>query len=736
MAACLLCIVLQSSDVAAERSYIETKPTTSHDEIAWSTQIAPILYANCTSCHHPGGAGPFSLLTYKDAVRWSSQLVTVTHSRYMPPWLPEHQAGAFEDERRLSEEQIAQIAGWVKASMPEGDPALAPRAPIYNSGWQHGTPDLVLKVDHPFPLPAGGTDVFRNFVLPYPLKVSHTIGAVEIRPGAPEIVHHANILIDRTASFRRQHANDWQQGVPGMEVEIDAGNVFDPDAHFLFWKPDSPVLVEPKGMEWQLDPGNDLILNMHLKPSGKAEMVSAEVGLYFTDHVPTKQPMLLQLENDRALDIPPGVRDFVVQDSLRLPVDVELLGIYPHAHYLGKRLEAWAVLPAGRRQELITIPDWDIDRQSVYRYRQPVSLPAGTVVHMHYVYDNSAGNAHNPHSPPIRVEAGNRSEDEMAHLWLQVLPVHTPAGSPDPRLLLEEAWMRSRLAKEPADSIAQYDLAASLAEQGRFKEAIAAYEQLLASHPGDARALNSLGATLESSGDWQQARSTYERVIAAHPESCDARFNLARLDLKHDQASEAEQQFRVMIAQCPPDASAYSGLGVALSNQDRRQDATAAFRSALAIDSHDYTALYNLGALALAAGDPRQAATLLQSALEQHPGDADAHQQLAASYAQMGDIKEAVAELRETVRLAPDQPGPHAALSQALTAIGQLREAIQEEKSALALDARDADGWNNLGVLEQRTGLSARAREDFRHALQLDPGHAQARANLDRLPPG
>ena len=112
--------------------------------------------------------------------------------------------------------------------------------------------------------------------------------------------------------------------------------------------------------------------------------------------------MLLQLEHDSALDIPAGARNFVVEDSLRLPVDVEVLGIYPHAHYLGKRLEAWATLPDQQKKWLILIPSWDIDRQSVYRYRKPVFLPKGSVVHMRYIYDNSSGNAHNPHAPGAR----------------------------------------------------------------------------------------------------------------------------------------------------------------------------------------------------------------------------------------------------------------------------------------------------------------------------------------------
>jgi hypothetical protein len=213
-----------------------------------------------------------------------------------------------------------------------------------------GKPDLILKVARPFTLPGGGTDVFRNFILPYPLKQTHYIRAMEIRPGTPQIVHHANITIDRTGALRRQFPNDWQNGVAGMELMVDSGNKFDPDSHFLFWKPDTPALVEPAGMPWRLDPGNDVILNMHLKPSGKPETLDAEVGLYFTPDAPVKQPMLIDLERDDALDIPPGDANFVVEDSLTLPVDVDVFGVYPHAHYLGRDMQGWAMLPNGENK--------------------------------------------------------------------------------------------------------------------------------------------------------------------------------------------------------------------------------------------------------------------------------------------------------------------------------------------------------------------------------------------------
>ncbi|MFY9937228.1 MAG: tetratricopeptide repeat protein, partial [Silvibacterium sp.] len=485
--------------------------------VTFNRQIAPILYKYCTTCHHPGGGGPFSLLTFDDARRRGQQIMQVTASRYMPPWLPEHGYGDFEDERRLTSEEITLIQKWVSTGMARGEAADAPPIPHYDETWTLGKPDLVLSVERPSTLPASGSDIFLNFVLPYPLNQTHYVRAMEIRPGTPQVVHHANVLIDRTASWRRQHPDNWRDGVPGMELIVDAGNTFDPDSHFLFWKPDTPALVEPVGMPWRLDPGNDLILNMHLKPSGKPETVAAQIGLYFTATPPSKQPILLQLEHDSALNIPPGAREFIVEDQLKLPVDVDVLGIYPHAHYLGKDLQAYAILPNGQKTWLIWIRNWDIDRQSVYRYRKPVFLPKGTTIHMHYIYDNSRENVHNPNDPPIRVRAGNRSVDEMGHLWLQVLPVNTSPNSLDPRLLLEAAWMENRLRKEPRDTLALYNLAATETSEDNYARAVQIYKQVVEINPKDARAWNGLGVALENTGDWQGAQQAFQKASDADP---------------------------------------------------------------------------------------------------------------------------------------------------------------------------------------------------------------------------
>lgn len=581
-------------------------------------------------------------------------------------------------------------------------------------------------------VPASGTDLFRNFILPVPITQTKYIRAMEIRPGAPQVVHHANVLIDRTASLRHKHPTDWEQGVPGMELTVDSGESFDPDSHFLFWKPDSPALIEPEGMPWRLDPGNDLILNMHLKPSGKPESLQATVGLYFSDKAATAHPMLLQLEHDGAIDIPAGDATFVVEDQLKLPVDVDVLGVYPHAHYLGKKLEGYAVLPDGEKKWLILIRDWDIDRQSVYRLQSALFLPKNTVLHMRYTYDNSKENVRNPNSPPIRVKAGNRSVDEMGHLWLQVLPRALPHTGEDPRLLLERAWMQNNLRKDPDDHTALYNLASVEMIEGDYAPAVSLYERAIKRSPDDVRTMTALGTALDGAGNTQQAKVEYQEALSIDPGNVDARFNLAHLDFKHGDYADAEEAYRRVLVENPNDAMAHNELGGVLAAVNRPTEARREFEAAIAISPDNFDALYNLAGIEAENNNLPRATELLERALKQK-NDADAHQLLGSVYAQSGKLADALDQFKAVQILRPKDTVAHRQLAQLYAQMGQLRDAISEQNAALALEPKNADDWNNLGVLHARNGDTTMARKDFERALELNPQHAAARANLARL---
>ena len=544
-------------------------PTFAHD-------IAPIVYQNCSPCHRPGEPGPFPLLTYEDVKKHARQIVSVTRSRYMPPWLPEPGYGDFRDERRLTDSQIRLIADWVRAGAPEGKVSEIPPIPRFTAGWQLGPPDLVLSAGRPFIVPPTGPDVFWNFIFKPDIKNTRYVRAVEIRPGGA--VHHANVLIDRFGSVRRLESSPGS-GFPGMDLVIGR-NPLDPDSHFLFWKPGSIPYIEPDGLSWRLDPGNILVLNTHLQPTGKSEQVRPEIGLYFTDKPSTRFPILVQLEHDSALDIPPGNRDFLVSEDFRLPVDADVLATYPHAHYLGKLLEAYATLPDGERKWLIRIPDWDLNWQAVYVYRDAVFLPKGTVISMRFHYDNSSANPRNPNSPPKRVLAGNQATDEMGHLWLQILP----RGHGDRRRVLEEALMRHRLEKYPNDFSAHLNLGALLLSRLDPQAAVPMLEQAVRIDPARPEAYDMLGSALENVGRRSEAIEQFRTSLEVQPDYISARYNLAIALAKTGQLDEAINEFRKVVESFPNSARLHAQFGELLTRAGRLSDALSQFDKALLLE--------------------------------------------------------------------------------------------------------------------------------------------------------
>jgi len=292
-----------------------------------------------------------------------------------------------------------------------------------------------------------------------------------------------------------------------------------------------------------------------------------------------------------------------VSDELTLPIDVDLLAIYPHAHYLGKDLQAAAILPDGSTTTLIHIPQWDLNWQAVYRYAQPVFLPKGTTVSMRYVYDNSEDNALNPNHPPQRVQGGNRSKDEMAHLWLQVLPRNFDPQAGDPRMLLQEALARHNIRNNPADFAAHYNLASMLQARGNAAEAIAEYEEALRIRPQDATANNALGAALIASGQPDRALAPLQTAARTSPEYFDAHYNLAIALASAGDFPEAAQEFAAAVRIRPDDADAHANLGSALAELGRFAEAKAQFERALEINPAHLLARENLQQLQSAMGN-------------------------------------------------------------------------------------------------------------------------------------
>jgi tetratricopeptide (TPR) repeat protein len=595
----------------------------------FTKDVAPIVFKHCVTCHRPGQVAPFSLLEYSTAKAHADDIAKAVGERKMPPWMPDPGELHFLNERRLSERDIDVIRAWVRGGAPEGNAADLPPAPRFAGGWELGTPDLVVTMPKPFTVQPGPRDRYRHVVLPLSLPAGKYVRAVEFRPG-PAPVHHAVIRVDRTHASRRRDGAD---GQPGFDA-IMAPDVQNPDGHFLGWTPGQGPIVAPQGMPWRLDKGADLVIELHLQPGKTPAATQPSVGLYFADQPPAETPVALTM-GTKTIAIPAGERNYRVSDSYVFPVDVTLLSLYPHAHYLGTDMQILALLPDGTTKSLLHIKDWEFHWQQDYRFVTPVALPKGTTITMRYTYDNSAENPENPQTPPRLVTYGPQATDEMANLALQVVPRSRADG-----VLLTKAFLeRDALANvASAEMLVKLDatspehlrnLGAAYVEVGRFADAVPPLEAALRLDSRSASAETHLGRALIGLRRVDEGLAHLHRAVTLAPDDERMHVNLGKVLSETGQLAAGLQAFQRAIAINPDYAEAYESLGIGLYLARKLQESIAAFRRAVELAPTSASAENGLGGALAQAGNPGEALQHIQRALAIDPGYVPAQNNLA-----------------------------------------------------------------------------------------------------------
>jgi hypothetical protein len=430
--------------IASDRAVVQAK-----ESVTFSEDVAPIVFNKCATCHRPGEAAPFSLMSYDDVKRRGTLIAKAVALRAMPPWKAVNSDYAYQGDRRLSDAEIDIIKRWVDAKMPEGDPAKLPAIPAFTPGWQLGAPDLVVTMSEPFEVPADGPDVYRNFVVPLNLKEDKWVRAVDFRPSARAVVHHSLFFLDGTGTARAADARDAKPGFPGemggfsgargqLVKMLSGGNLAGrTSANAAMtdesravgtlggWALGANAKALPDGLAFFVPKEADLVLSTHFHPSGKVEHETSTVGLYFASAPPTQAFAGLALPPlfgvFEGIDIPAGEKEYTIRDSFTLPVDVKAFNVGAHAHYLAKKMKLTATFPDGATKTLLQIDDWDFAWQDQYPFEKFVSLPKGTRLDGWITYDNSSENPRNPSNPPKRVAWGEQSTDEMGSVGLLVV---------------------------------------------------------------------------------------------------------------------------------------------------------------------------------------------------------------------------------------------------------------------------------------------------------------------------
>jgi thiol-disulfide isomerase/thioredoxin len=412
--------------VAVERP-VTTGPVTYYRD------VLPILRARCQECHRPGEVGPFSLMTYKQAVTWAEDIKDYTASKKMPPW--KQTAGVpMQHDRRLPTREIETLAKWVEAGTPAGDPEDAPPAREFPKGWSLGEPDLVLTMDADMHLAANGPDHFRCVVLPTGLTEDKMLVGFEVRPGNPRVVHHIINYFDTTGTARRM-TKDFRPTSddrgPGYESPMGIGfTPEDPGAvgGLGGWTPGMRGVKAHPGTGLILPKGSDVVLQIHYHRSGKPETDRTRIGFYFAKDASRKRIQLLTVPGLVSVTddyepfglIPAGKSGYRVAGRVVLGQDCTVYSALPHMHMLGTKIRVTATPPGGREQTVVAIDRWDYNWQENYQLVDPLPLKSGTVLTVEAEYDNTAKNPINPSRPPKDVRRGEGTTDEMLFAFLGV----------------------------------------------------------------------------------------------------------------------------------------------------------------------------------------------------------------------------------------------------------------------------------------------------------------------------
>ncbi len=413
-------------------------------QITFTKDIAPIFFKNCAGCHRAGDIAPFSVLSYKDVRPWAKSIREKVINREMPPWSADPHFGDFQNNPRLSDQEVATITAWVDGGAKEGNLRDLPPAPIFNEEWEVGRPDVVLSMPEEFSLPASGADDYIYFRIPTNFTEDKWVQASEFRPGNKRVVHHAVVFIETPMMFKMAQDEARRSGKdpanPGSVIQTQRASTMFLDGTVNRTKTDAPVVndacsanrnrsgsggsmllstyapgrnadVYPTGTAKRIPAGSNLIFQMHYaKTTGKIEKDRTSVALVFAKQPVEKMVETLLVVND-LFSIPPGADNHEANACLTLRRDVELLNYMPHMHVRGKDMKYEVVYPDGRRETLLAV-DYNFNWQTLYKLNQPLTVPKGSRLIVTAHFDNSAKNKYNP-DPTKTVRFGEPTYDEM-----------------------------------------------------------------------------------------------------------------------------------------------------------------------------------------------------------------------------------------------------------------------------------------------------------------------------------
>lgn len=396
----------------------------------YAEDVAPILFKNCASCHHPGGMGPFSVLDYDTTKAHVEDIRDAVDGGVMPPWHAAGAHGVFRNDRRLSDADKRTILRWIETGAKAGDMKRLPPLPVFPSGWSIGAPDAVVDIGEDFVVPASGTVEYQYFQVKTNFTEDHWVEAIEIIPGAPEVVHHALIsaYAPPAAAPAAQAGATTAPATPVAPLFIFPPTQKFPDVPRLdsvhprpmrtgsliaSYVPGTRVNEFPEGTAILVKAGTLLTFQMHYTAHGHEMKDRTKIGFRFAKAPPTEEMRATAFYNGQ-LTLPAGASNVEVPADFAVSRPIRVWGLMPHTHLRGVRWSYTLEKPDGTSEVILDVPKYDFNWQTFYMFAKPLELQPGMRLVSRAWYDNSATNPHNP-DPKKEVRWGDQTWEEMQY---------------------------------------------------------------------------------------------------------------------------------------------------------------------------------------------------------------------------------------------------------------------------------------------------------------------------------
>ena len=392
--------------------------------------VEPILQKNCQSCHRPGQIGPMALLTYEGVRPWARSIKAKVVAREMPPWFADPHYNQFANDKRLSERDIATIAGWVDGGAAAGDRKDAPPPVQWPAdGWEI-QPDVVV-AGAEIKVPAKGVVEWMTVTVPSGFTKDTWVTSMEVRPGARAVVHHVCVSYKPHVAGVKYYTPEWQdkpRDEEGSELPRTAparpGALSIPGVRLHCYVPGVAAVDYRVYDSATLIPADaDLSFSIHYNPNGTGAVDVTKIGFTLAKEPPRRQFISLSLNPPRDREtfaIPPMEPNWTAPTaSAEFAVDAELVSLLYHMHDRGKDATTRLEYPDGRTETVLNVPRYDFNWQMTYDFAKPTRIPKGTKVVFNAHYRNTVrGGYLNPNK---WVYWGDQTWEEMMGNWLGIV---------------------------------------------------------------------------------------------------------------------------------------------------------------------------------------------------------------------------------------------------------------------------------------------------------------------------